>query len=207
MAVLGGRRKKKKIESDNHLVAAFPTRRYKNRLQDLQPEPRLPPLSSPKLSCNSEVEQKASPDVEDEEGGREGWASPPLWGNSHRIEGTVPAVELWEGLFENGCKTWLIALDRGETVRLNNVMRGCFTLLARCLCQQSKDRHVPRWWIPAEQVQQPAPAHSHLNKTQKGFSVHQRLVFIIVLSTIRSTNPNISQTYKQKGFISKDLLW
>lgn len=40
MAVLGGRgeKKKKKIESDNHLVAAFPTRRYKNRLQDLQPD-------------------------------------------------------------------------------------------------------------------------------------------------------------------------
>jgi len=36
MAVLGGRTTKKKIESDNHLVAAFPTRGYKDRLQDLQ---------------------------------------------------------------------------------------------------------------------------------------------------------------------------
>lgn len=39
MAVLGGRKKrkkKKKIESDSHLVAAFPTRRY-DRLQDLRP--------------------------------------------------------------------------------------------------------------------------------------------------------------------------
>lgn len=40
MAVLGGRRrrKKEKKESDNHLVAAFPTRRYKSKLQDLQQE-------------------------------------------------------------------------------------------------------------------------------------------------------------------------
>lgn len=39
MAVLGGRKKKKKmIESDNHLVAAFPTRIYDDRLQDLQPD-------------------------------------------------------------------------------------------------------------------------------------------------------------------------
>ena len=40
MAVLGGRtdKKKKKKESNDHLVVAFPTRRYKNRLQDLQPD-------------------------------------------------------------------------------------------------------------------------------------------------------------------------
>lgn len=39
MAVLGGRQqRKKKKESDNHLVAAFPTRRYETRLQDLQPD-------------------------------------------------------------------------------------------------------------------------------------------------------------------------
>lgn len=38
MAVLGGRTNKKKIESDDHLVVAFPIRRYKNRLQDLQPD-------------------------------------------------------------------------------------------------------------------------------------------------------------------------
>lgn len=45
MAVLGGREKKKKIESNDHLVAAFPTRRY-DRPQDLQPDKRLLPLSS-----------------------------------------------------------------------------------------------------------------------------------------------------------------
>lgn len=46
MAVLGGRRgKKKKIDSDNHSVAAFPTRRY-DRLQDVLADQRVPPLSS-----------------------------------------------------------------------------------------------------------------------------------------------------------------
>ncbi|MEQ2188065.1 hypothetical protein GOODEAATRI_011190 [Goodea atripinnis] len=41
---------------------------------------------------------------------REGLASPRLRGNSHRVEGAVPAVELREGLFENACKSRLIAL-------------------------------------------------------------------------------------------------
>lgn len=57
MAVLGGMRKKKKKESDNHLVAAFPTRSNKDRLQDLQSD--FPPFVLAKLSCNSEVEQRS----------------------------------------------------------------------------------------------------------------------------------------------------
>lgn len=59
--------------------------------------------------------KKASPDVEAEEGGREGRAGPlvPLRGHSHRIKGTVAAIELGEGLFENRRQSWLITLMEG----------------------------------------------------------------------------------------------
>lgn len=93
-------------------------------------------MSSPKkrlLPCNSQESRakkikknklkKASPDVEGEEGGREGRVGSlvPLRGDSHWIEGTVPAIELGEGLFENRRESWLITLrerarkrERGE---------------------------------------------------------------------------------------------
>lgn len=59
MAVLGGREKKKKIESNDHLVAAFPTRRY-DRRQAAGSATRQKASSSvlAKLSRNSEMWSK-----------------------------------------------------------------------------------------------------------------------------------------------------
>lgn len=73
------------------------------------------------------MKQKASPVVEEEDVLREGQASPLLRGNSHRIERSIPAVELWEGLFKNRCKSWLIALKwRKSTIKC--FLWGCFIL-------------------------------------------------------------------------------
>lgn len=77
---------------------------------------KLLPCNSERAEKNKEEEKKASPDVEAEEGGREGRAGPlvPLRGHSHRIKGTVAAIELGEGLFENRRQSWLITLmERG----------------------------------------------------------------------------------------------
>lgn len=66
------KKKKKEKESDDHLVAAFFfslfNRRYKNRPQDLQPDQGSLLCPRKSFPANSEVEQKASPVVEDEEG-------------------------------------------------------------------------------------------------------------------------------------------
>lgn len=67
--------------------------------------------------------------MEEEEGGsREGRAGSlvPLRGHSHRVEGTVPAIELGEGLFENGREPWLITLRgrQGGGVKVK-VKGGC----------------------------------------------------------------------------------
>lgn len=61
MAVLGGREEKKKIESNNHLVVAFPTRRYNNRLQDLQPDQGFPPPSSQSFPATQRWSKKLVP--------------------------------------------------------------------------------------------------------------------------------------------------
>lgn len=57
--------------------------------------------------------------------------SPPLRGNSHRIERTIPAVELREGLFKNGCKSWLIALKWGD-MEVKIILGAYFTLKLGC---------------------------------------------------------------------------
>lgn len=79
MAVLGGRRKKKKKDRKRQpLSGSFSHQKIQEQAAGSAARTKASSSVLAKLSCNSEVEQKASPDVEDEEGGREGRASPPL---------------------------------------------------------------------------------------------------------------------------------
>lgn len=104
------------IESDDHLVAASPTKkrlRVRTKASSSSPRPKKKKASSSQLQESGATKKKKPVLVSRvEEGGREGRAGPPvpLRGDGHRVEGTVPAVELGEGLFQNGRESRLIAL-------------------------------------------------------------------------------------------------
>lgn len=135
-------------------MAAFPARRYKDRRQDLQSDQGFLPRSTQSF-FRQLMEQKASPVEEPEEVLREG-LSPGLRRDRHRIQRTVSAVKLGEGLFENGRESRLVALK--QTDAWDGVFGNRF---------KRRDKlHLPHWWIPAERAPPPAPAHSHLHKAQ-----------------------------------------
>lgn len=68
MAVLGGRREKDRKRQP--LSGSFSHQKKQEQAAASATRPRLPPLSSQSFPATQTVEQKASPDVEDEEGGK-----------------------------------------------------------------------------------------------------------------------------------------
>lgn len=118
-------------------------------------------LLCPRKNFSTQLEQKASPDEEDEVVWKQG-PVPLLGGDSYRVERTVPTVELWEGLFENRRKPWLIALVWGESRVKSCRWRAIKQTKGWWIWKTSL--LLPHWWIPAERAPRPAPARSHLRR-------------------------------------------
>lgn len=69
---VGGTKKTKTYKAKNHLVAIFFShQKIRGQAAGSAIRPRLPPISSPKLSCDGEMKRKASPAGEGEEGWEE----------------------------------------------------------------------------------------------------------------------------------------
>lgn len=96
---MGGEKKKKnekkinKKESDNHVVAAFSPPEDATTGCTICNQTKASSSVKAFLQLRGGA-KKASPVVRGRGGLNEGLMSPPLRGNSHRIEGAVPAVEL-----------------------------------------------------------------------------------------------------------------